>query len=201
MSPWTNHTHMWLIMLSWVLGDHTPNFGLIGFQFTFSPHPKLLHVGVAMAKPHPLQAHVFLMLTRVLGEHKLSSEFCVQVFGCDAYTHTQTKINIKVCSWILLHMSQRYSEILFFLSLFLFTHQWEEVQPEGIWYMLLSKSSCVCKPCFKSVAPKVCLAKIQFVAIFWPNMNINMGVVIYMYLKHSPDIIVQKYIWILGLTQ
>ena len=45
--------------------------------------------------------------------------------------------------------------------------------------MLLSKSSCVCMPCFKSVAPKVCLTKVLFVAIFWPDINTKMGVVIY----------------------
>ena len=32
---------------------------------------------------------------------------------------------------------------------------------------------------FYSVAPKVCLAKVRF----WPDMNTEMGVVIYMYLS------------------
>ena len=62
--------------------------------------------------------------------------------------------------------------------------------------MLLSKSSCVYVPCFKSVASKVYLTKVPFVAIFWPDMNTKMGVVIYMYLKHPPDYINSKYIYI-----
>ena len=52
--------------------------------------------------------------------------------------------------------------------------------------------------CFKSVAPKVCLAKVPFLAFFGPDMNSGMGVVIYMYLKHSPDYIDSKYIWVHG---
>ena len=56
--------------------------------------------------------------------------------------------------------------------------------------MLLSKSSCVCIPCFKSVAPKVCLAKAPFLAFFGPDMNTEMGVVIYMHvLKYFPEYI------------
>ena len=62
--------------------------------------------------------------------------------------------------------------------------------------MLFPKSICVCLPCFKSVAPRVCMAKIPF---FWggggSDMNTEKGVVIYMYLKHSPDYIDSKYLW------
>ena len=47
--------------------------------------------------------------------------------------------------------------------------------------MLLSKSICVCIPCFKSVAPRNCMAKLSFLAFWGPDMNIEMGVVIYMY--------------------
>ena len=31
---------------------------------------------------------------------------------------------------------------------------------------------------------------------FWPDIKTEMGVVIYMYLKHSPDYINSKYIWV-----
>ena len=62
--------------------------------------------------------------------------------------------------------------------------------------MLLSKSSCVCIPCFESVAPKVCLAKVPFFPFFGPDMNTEMSVVIYMYLKHSQEYIDSKYIWL-----
>ena len=62
--------------------------------------------------------------------------------------------------------------------------------------MLLLKSICVCIPCFKSIAPRVCMVKVPFLALFWPNMNTEMGVVIYMYLKYSPDYIDFKYIYI-----
>ena len=34
---------------------------------------------------------------------------------------------------------------------------------------------------------------------FGPDMNTEMGVVIYMYLKHSPVYINSKYIWVHGL--
>ena len=66
--------------------------------------------------------------------------------------------------------------------------------------MLLRKSICVCIPCFKSFAPRVCLAKVPFLAFLGPVMNTEMGVVIYMYLKHSPYYIDSKYIWVLSLT-
>ena len=61
------------------------------------------------------------------------------------------------------------------------------------------KVICVCIPCFKSIAPRVCMAKVQFLEFFGPDMNTEMGVVIYMYLKHPPDYIDSKYIWIHGL--
>ena len=62
----------------------------------------------------------------------------------------------------------------------------------------LSKSSCGCMPTFKSVPPKVCLTKVPFVAIFWPDRNTKIDVVIYMYSKHSPDYISSKCIWVHG---
>ena len=64
--------------------------------------------------------------------------------------------------------------------------------------MLLSKPSCVCIPCFKSVAPKVCQTKVPFVTIFGPDMNTKMSAVIYMYLKYSSDYTDSKYIWVYG---
>ena len=64
--------------------------------------------------------------------------------------------------------------------------------------LLLPKSSCVCIPCFKSVTPRVCLAKVPFLIFFGPDMKTEMGVVIYMYLKHSPNYIDSKYIWVHG---
>ena len=66
--------------------------------------------------------------------------------------------------------------------------------------MLLSKSSCVCIPCIKSVAPRVCLAEVTFLAFFGPDIITQMGVIIiiYMYSKHSPDYIDSKYMWVHG---
>ena len=49
--------------------------------------------------------------------------------------------------------------------------------------MLLRKSICVNIPCFKSVSPRVCMTKEPFLALFGPDMNIEMVVIIYMYLK------------------
>ena len=37
--------------------------------------------------------------------------------------------------------------------------------------MLTPMSSCACAPSFKSVAPKICLNKVPFVAIFLPDRN------------------------------
>ena len=37
--------------------------------------------------------------------------------------------------------------------------------------MLLPKSSFVCIPRFKSVAPRVCLAKVLFLPFFGPNIK------------------------------
>ena len=59
--------------------------------------------------------------------------------------------------------------------------------------MLLPKSSCVCIPCIKSVIPRVCMAKYHF----WHNMNTEMGVIIYMYLKHSQIKLIPK-LWVHG---
>ena len=47
---------------------------------------------------------------------------------------------------------------------------------------------------FRSVGPRVCHAKLPFLASLGLDMNIEMGVFIYMYLKHSPDHIDSKYI-------
>ena len=50
------------------------------------------------------------------------------------------------------------------------------------------------------VAPRVCPAKVPFLALFWPDMNAERGVAIYMYLKHSADVSDSKYIRFVGLT-
>ena len=40
--------------------------------------------------------------------------------------------------------------------------------------MLLPKSSCVCMPCFKPVAPRVYLTRVPFLAFIRPDIkNIN----------------------------
>ena len=62
--------------------------------------------------------------------------------------------------------------------------------------MLLPKSSCVYMPHIKSVVPRVCLAKVPFLDSFGPDTERKVGVVIYMYLKHSSDYIDSKYIWV-----
>ena len=61
------------------------------------------------------------------------------------------------------------------------------------------KSSCVCIPCFKSVAPWV--LSVPFLAFFGPDMKREMGVVINMHLKHAPDCIDSKCIWVLGFPK
>ena len=44
--------------------------------------------------------------------------------------------------------------------------------------MLLPKSSCVYIPHIKSVAPRVCLAKVPILSSFGPDMKTEVGVVI-----------------------
>ena len=41
-------------------------------------------------------------------------------------------------------------------------------------------------------------SKYHFWPLFGPDIKNRMGVVIYMYLKHSPDYIDSKYIWVHG---
>ena len=62
--------------------------------------------------------------------------------------------------------------------------------------MILPKSSCVYTPYIKSVTSRVCLGIVPFLVSFGLDMKIKVGVVIYMYLKHSSDYIDSKYIWV-----
>ena len=64
--------------------------------------------------------------------------------------------------------------------------------------MLLPKTSCVCIPCIKSVAPRACLTKVPFLALFWPDTNKEMAVVIYMYLKHPQIILIPNIYGFMG---
>ena len=48
--------------------------------------------------------------------------------------------------------------------------------------------------------PRVCLTKVPFLASFWPDMDTERGVAIYMYLKHPPDDSDSKYIEFIDLT-
>ena len=72
--------------------------------------------------------------------------------------------------------------------------------------MILPKSICVCISCFKFVAPGFVLQSTIFFFLGGggggggPDMDTEVAVVIYMYLKHSQDYIDSKYIWIHGLT-
>ena len=62
--------------------------------------------------------------------------------------------------------------------------------------MLLRKSICVCIPCLSLSPQGFVWPKVPFWAFFGLDMNIEMGVAIYMYLKHPPDYIDSKYIHI-----
>ena len=66
---------MWLIRLTQVLVDHTPNFGMIGHLIDFW-QTKQLNVGMAMTKPHPLPpAHWSITFAKFLGVYMLN--FCM----------------------------------------------------------------------------------------------------------------------------
>ena len=66
--------------------------------------------------------------------------------------------------------------------------------------MLLPKSSCVYIPCIKSVTPRVCLDQVPFLAFFGPIMEIEMDVVIYMYLNIPQIILIPNIYGFMGLT-
>ena len=53
---------------------------------------------------------------------------------------------------------------------------------------------------FKSVAPRGRWPKYHICPLFGPDMKTEMGVVIFMYLKHSLDYIDCNYIGFMGLT-
>ena len=59
---------------------------------------------------------------------------------------------------------------LYIHTVFGLTHPEEEVWPGGTQPMLLSEPCYVCIPSFRSVAPRVCLAKVAFLA-FLAYMN------------------------------
>ena len=62
--------------------------------------------------------------------------------------------------------------------------------------MSLQTSNSVCIPCIKSVPPMVFLVKVPLLAFFLLlDIRTVMGVVVYMYLKHSTDYIDSKYIY------
>ena len=67
--------------------------------------------------------------------------------------------------------------------------------------MLLSKSSCVCIPSFKSVAPKVCLTKVPFVTPFFCLIGTQVLVWSYTCTQNTPQIILIPNIYgFMGLT-
>ena len=69
---WPNHTHIWLIMLIWVLAHHMPNFCLIGLFVSFWLS-KQLSVGVAMTNHSYYHIQMqLIMLTQLLGDNMLN---------------------------------------------------------------------------------------------------------------------------------
>ena len=64
--------------------------------------------------------------------------------------------------------------------------------------MLLPKSSCVCIPCFKVCCFKDLSGQSTIFGLYLGLTGKQKGVVIYMYLEHSPGYIDSKYIWIHG---
>ena len=52
---------------------------------------------------------------------------------------------------------------------------------------------------FKSVTPRVCLAKVPFLASFGPDMKTEMGVVIYMYLNIPQILLIPNIYGFMGL--
>ena len=55
------------------------------------------------------------------------------------------------------------------------------------------------KLCMHTMFYVCCSKGLSFQSTLWPDINTEMGVVIYMHLKHSPDYIDSKYVF-MGLT-
>ena len=68
--------------------------------------------------------------------------------------------------------------------------------------IFLPKSSCVCIPCFKSVAPRICLVKVPFLALFFfvPDIKNRNGCGHIHVPKTFPRLYIYIYIWFHGLT-
>ena len=93
----TDHTHIWLILLSLVLGDYMPIFFLIGHRLTFLSHNTF--VVLAMTKLHLLPClHVFNNAHLGSWSTCQISAFLVQAFSCDPrHILTNQKIYIFKC--------------------------------------------------------------------------------------------------------
>ena len=103
------------------------------------------------------------------------------------------QINIKVCSLISTPLVQAFFRSSFFGTFSLYTPM-----GRGVTKMDSTHVTSKVKLCMYTIIKSV--VKVPFLAFFffWPDIKTEMGVVIYMYLKHSPDYIDSKYIWVHG---
>ena len=137
-------------------------------------------MGVAKTKPHPYLANnafpgTWRPNTKILPDWSLINFFQPKKTSCGCiyeknYTHYHARMNFIP---LFIDLTLRSSFIGTFL---LYTPMG---RGRGIPPILLPKSSCVCIPCLKSVAPRACLAKVPFLAFFGPDIKIEMGVVKY----------------------
>ena len=86
-------------------------------------------------------------------------------------------------------------KFFFFVALFHFTHQWKRCNKEGFRPCHSQSQVVYAYHVISLLLQEFVWSKYHFWAYFGKT---EMGVVIYMYLKHSPDYIDYKYIWVHG---
>ena len=188
---------MWMIVLSWILVDHTPTFCLIGLWLTFSSQNNFLLVWLWQNYNH-YHAH---------REHMPKFDpFGPNVWLWCLDTYIQTYIHTYKPKYILKWVcgSNSLGPILSQNFLFLGGHFFS-VHTNGKWCSKEGSHPCYSQSQFVCAYHVLSLSHKGFV---WPNtfffcgpdMKTEMGVVIYMYLKHFPDHIDSKYIWVHDLT-
>ena len=127
---------------------------------------------------------------------------CTRTHTCIC-THTDTHISIYLSIYLSIYHSIYLSMCLYlylYLSIYIFISNGKKCSQEGF-HPCYSQSQVV-------YALHVLSSSLQgfvwlngpFLALVLALQETEMGVVIYMYFKHSPDYIESKYIWVHGLT-
>ena len=158
-----------------------------------------------MAKPQPLPcSYCLIMLTQIRRGHMPNFGLfgpSVWSWCLDAYIQTCIHTYEPKCVLKWVHGSNSFSPI-FIQRFFFFFCTFSLYTPMGRGVARRDPTHVTPKVNFVYVYHVLSLLlqgfvrpKYHFWGLFWPDMDTEMGVVIYMYLKHPPDYIDAKYIW------